>query len=114
MSASRPGFLRRSFAFLYGLVDGTRRFVVNMIFLFLLAIVVLALAAGGNRLRLLDDTALVIALKGDIVEEYTGSAREAEFAQTLGGDERETQLRDLVVAIDAAAGDVGKGGRVVV
>lgn len=105
MSASRPGFLRRSVGFIYGLIDGTRRFVVNMIFLFLLAIVVLALAAGGTHLKVLDDTALVIAIKGDIVEEFTGSAREAEFAQTLGGDERETQLRDLVGAIDAAAGD---------
>ena len=62
MSASRPGFLRRSVGFLYGLVDGARRFVVNMIFLFLLAVVVLALATGGSHFKLLDDTALVICL----------------------------------------------------
>jgi protease-4 len=105
MSASRPGFIRRFFGFLYGLVDGTRRFVVNVIFLFLAALVLLALAAGNSRLKVLEDTALVIDIKGDIVEEFTGSAREAAFAQALGGEERETQLRDLVAAIDAAATD---------
>ena len=105
MSASRPGLLRRTIGFIYGLIDGSRRFVVNMIFLFLVAIVVLAIASGGSRLKLLDDTALVIDIKGDIVEEFTGSAREAEFTEALGGEERETQLRDLVAAIDAAATD---------
>ena len=105
MSASRPGLLRRTIGFLYGLIDGSRRFVVNMIFLFLVAIVLLAIASGGSRLKLQDDTALVIDIKGDIVEEFTGSAREAEFTEALGGEERETQLRDLVAAIDAAATD---------
>jgi protease-4 len=105
MSSSRAGFIRRSFGFLYGLVDGTRRFVVNMVFLLLVALLLLVLAAGNTRLKVLEDTALVIDIKGDIVEEYTGSAREAEFAQALGGEERETQLRDLVAAIDAAASD---------
>ncbi len=105
MTSARPGFIRRSFGFLYGIVDGARRLVVNVIFLFLLALLVLALASGNSRLKLLDDTALVIAIKGDIVEEFTGSAREAEFTQALGGDEKETQLRDLVAAIDAATAD---------
>ena len=105
MTSARPGFIRRFFGFLYGVVDGTRRFVVNLIFLFLLALVVLALASGNSRLKLQEDTALVIAIKGDIVEEFTGSAREAEFTQALGGDEKETQLRDLVAGIDAAATD---------
>jgi protease-4 len=105
MSSSRRGFIRRSFGFLYGLVDGTRRFVVNVLFLLLVALVLLALAAGNSRLKLLEDTALVIAIKGNVVEEFTGSAREAEFAQALGAEERETQLRDLVAAIDAAATD---------
>ncbi len=105
MNTARPGFIRRFFGFLYGLLDGTRRFVVNVIFLFLLVIVVLALASGNSRPKLQEDTALVIAIKGDIVEEFTGSAREAEFTQALGGEEKETQLRDLVAAIDAAATD---------
>ena len=105
MSTARPGFIRRFFRFLFALVDGTRRFVFNVIFLFLVAVVVLALASGNSRPKLLDDTALVISIKGDIVEQFTGSAREAEFTQVLNGDERETQLRDLVAAIDAAGAD---------
>jgi len=105
MSEKRPGMIRRIFGALYRAVDGTRRFVFNAIFLLLAVLVVSAMFAGGSRTKVLDETALVIDIKGDIVEEYTGSAREAEFAEALGGEARETQLRDLVAVIDAAARD---------
>ncbi len=105
MSAQRPGLIRRSLGLLYRLVDATRRFVLNAIFLALVALVLAVVFAGNARPRLQDDTALVVDIKGDIVEEFTGSAREAEFAETLGGESRETQVRDLVAAIDAAAAD---------
>ena len=105
MPEKRPGWVRRSLGFAYRLVDATRRLVLNVIFLVLVAVVLAVFFAGGTRPHLQEDTALVVDIKGDVVEEFTGSAREAEFAETLGGESRETQLRDLVAAIDAAARD---------
>jgi len=106
MSAKSPGLLRRMVGGLYRGLDATRRFVVNLVFLFVLVIVISVLFSGGSRLKVQDDTALVLAIKGDVVEEFTGSAREAEFAETLGGEAKETQLRDIVATIDAASRDV--------
>ncbi len=105
MPEKRPGWIRRSLGFLYRVIDGTRRLVVNVIFLVLAAFVLAVFFSGNSRPRLQEDTALVVDIKGDVVEEFTGSAREAEFAEALGGESRETQLRDLVAAIDAAAAD---------
>ncbi len=105
MSAKRPGFLGRLFGAFWRAVDATRRFVFNVIFLVLLGLLLAAFFAGGGRPKLLEDTALVVNIKGEVVEEYTGSAREAEFAETLNGEARETQLRDVLAGIDAAAKD---------
>jgi protease-4 len=105
MPENRPGTLRRIVGGIWRAVDATRRFTVNVIFLVLLLLLASALLPGGNRLRLLSDTALVLDIRGKVVEQYTGSAREAELAESLGGEARETQLRDLVAVIDAAGKD---------
>jgi protease-4 len=105
MATDNPGFFRRIVVGFWRGVDATRRFVFNVVFLAIVVAVVVAMLSGGNKSKLADGTALVIDIKGDVVEQYTGSAREAEFAETLGGEPRETQLRDLVQAIDAAAKD---------
>lgn len=105
MNEQRPGAVRRVFGGFWRAVDVTRRFVFNVLFLVLVVLVVGAWFTGGSRLMLQADTALVLDVKGNLVEEFTGSAREAELAETLGGEARETQLRDLVAVIDAAAKD---------
>ncbi|MGE5338912.1 MAG: signal peptide peptidase SppA [Gemmatimonadota bacterium] len=104
MSARRPGPIRRFFGFLWGAVDLSRRVVVNLLFL---AIVVFVAAAWffEGRPTLNDNTVLVLDIKGPIVEQYTGAAGEAALAQTLLERERETQLRDILTALDAAATD---------
>jgi len=104
MAASQPGWLRRTFGGFLRVVDAVRRLVLNLIFLLIVGVLAVALFTS-THLRLSDNTALVIALKGDLVEQYSGSAREAALAETLGGVERETQLRDLVAVLDAAARD---------
>ena len=104
MADSEPGWLRRTLGGFLRLVDATRRLVVNV--LFLLIVVVLAVALfTSSRPRLSENTALVVVLRGDLVEQYSGSAREAQLAEALGGVERETQLRDVVAVLDAAARD---------
>jgi len=104
MADSEPGWLRRTLGGFLRLVDAARRLVLNV--LFLLIVVVLAVALfTSSRPRLSENTALVVVLRGDLVEQYSGSAREAQLAEALGGVERETQLRDVVAVLDAAARD---------
>jgi len=105
MSAENPGLIRRVFGAFWRALDATRRFVFNLAFLLVVVVVAIAWFSGGGRPRLQDDTALVIDIKGDVVEEFTGSAREAEVAEALGAEARETQLRDIVAAIDNASKD---------
>ena len=104
MANSEPGWLRRTVGGFLRVVDAARRFVVNVLFLLIVAVVLLALFARPH-LRLAENTALVVALNGDLVEQYSGSAREAALAESLQGVERETQLRDVVAVLDAAARD---------
>jgi protease-4 len=105
MSDERPGLVRRILGRLWRAVDATRRFVFNLVFLLIVVAILVAWLGGGSRPKVADNTALVLDLKGDIVEQYTGSAREAELTQALGGNARETQLRDVVAVLDAAAKD---------
>jgi protease-4 len=104
MATSQPGLLRRIFGGIWRAVDATRRLVLNLLFLLVIGLLAVALFAS-THLRLSDNTALVIAPRGDLVEQYSGSAREAELTQALGGVERETQLRDVIAVLDAAAKD---------
>ncbi|HEX4585440.1 MAG TPA: signal peptide peptidase SppA [Burkholderiaceae bacterium] len=104
MVPSQPGWLRRTFGGFLRVVDAARRLVLNLLFLLIVAVLALALFSS-SRLRLSDNTALVMAPRGDLVEQYSGSAREAALTEALGGVERETQLRDVVAVLDAAARD---------
>lgn len=104
MANSEPGVLRRSFGALMRAVDALRRLALNVLFLLVIGIVILVLFSS-TRPHLADNTTLALALKGDLVEQYSGSAREAELAQALGAAERETQVRDVVAVLDAAAKD---------
>jgi protease-4 len=105
MPDERHGPLRRALGRFWNAVDAARRFVLNLLFLLIVVLVGLIWLAGTTHVRLQPDTALVLDLKGNVVEEYTGSAREAELAESLGGEAREMQVRDLVEGIDAAAKD---------
>ena len=101
---SEPGWLRRTVGGFMRVVDAARRLAVNLLFLLIVAIVVIALLAKPH-LRLQENTAMVMVLSGDLVEQYSGSAREAAFAESLSGVERETQLRDVTAVLDAASRD---------
>jgi len=102
--ASRPGLIRRFFGALWWLIDTSRRFVLNLIFFAILA-------AGAwwwfadHTPRIDPDTVLILDINGRIVEQYTAGAREAAIAQALGRKEPETQLRDILDVLAAAAQD---------
>jgi protease-4 len=104
MPSGSPGLLRRLFGFLWSVLDGARRLILNLLFLLIVAAVLFAWFAD-TRPPLRDDTALVVAIRGRIVEQYTGGASEAALAELVGEARRETQLRDLLDALNAAADD---------
>jgi protease-4 len=102
---ARPGLLRRFFGALWSAVDFLRRLVLNLIFLIIIAALLVAWLGSDRPPRLAPDTALVVNLQGNIVEEYTIGPREAALAEALGEERLETRLRDVLEALDAAAKD---------
>ena len=104
MSVSRPGFVRRWFGALWRLLDGTRRLLLNLLLLALLG----ALLWGWLHSRptpLADKTALVLQLRGPLVEQTSGSWRDAALFRVRGDAADQVQLRDLLAVLDAAAKD---------
>lgn len=97
------GFLMR----LYDALDWSRRFAMNMIFLLILLIIAVAiLIPGGKSTGIQEKTTLVLNLSGRLVEQHTGNSRLMALTRQLDDDEdAETQLRDVVNVIDAAAKD---------
>jgi protease-4 len=103
--AERPGRFRRFFGAIWRFVDLSRRVVFNVIFLVIVAIVLIAWLSSDKPPRLAGDTALILNVQGDLVEEYTIGPREAAVAEALGEQRFETRLRDVLAAIDGAARD---------
>ena len=100
MSASRPGLFRR----LWRLVDGTRRLLLNLLFMALIGALVWAFATRGPA-ALQDKTVLVLNLRGPVVEQYSGSWRDTALGRARGEEAGQVQLRDLLDVLDAAAKD---------
>ena len=87
----------------WNLLNFTRRLVVNLVFLILLIVLFVALRSGGAHLQ--GHTALVLDPKGRIVEQYTSAPAQRAFASAFGDKTREVQLRDILLAIEAAGVD---------
>ena len=103
MSSNTPGPLARFFRGIWNSVNFARRLVFNLVFLFVLAIVVVALFAGGKKLD--DRNVLVLAPQGQVVEQFSVDPMGRAMARVLNQPQQETQLRDLLRALDAAASD---------
>lgn len=108
MTSPNPSKFRRAWTFFWSLVDSTRRLLFNLIFLLLLGIVLLAVFRGGGS-EMQDKTVLVLNLGGQLVEQ-----RSVEFGDNLGRElfdpsgsdtPQQTQLRDVLTVLDAAAKD---------
>ncbi|MEI6737158.1 MAG: signal peptide peptidase SppA, partial [Pseudomonadota bacterium] len=88
----------------WGVVDSSRRFVLNMIFLVIVVALVAALLVPGG-LSVKEKTALVLNINGRIVEQKSGGALEKLTGQLGDGNDGQTQLRDIVTVLEAAAKD---------
>ena len=96
--------LRRGIGALWRGLDATRRFVLNLIFLVILIAFFWALFGGGLK-PLAPKTALVLDLKGELVEERAGSVRDSVVAGLSGNGRRLVRLPDVLKALDGAAKD---------
>ena len=103
MAEQQRGIIVRFFIGAWNLFNFTRRFVFGVIALFLLIGFIAALRTSTPKL--LDKTALVLDPKGAIVEQYTNDAAQRALSNLAGDKTRQTQLRDIITAIDAAAKD---------
>ena len=102
----RRGPVRRFFQGLWDAMNFTRRLVFNLLFFGVLLLVLGVIAGGDNARPLPDRTTLVIAPEGQLVEQYSADPVSRAFARMVGDDSAgEVQLRDLLRALDAAAGD---------
>jgi protease-4 len=111
---SRPVISRigGAFAFAWRALDFGRRAILNLLFLILLLVLIWAIFFGGAK-PLASKTMLVLDLKGELVEQASGGARDALVASVSGGESRRTvQLRDVRNVLDAAAKDSQIAGAV--
>ena len=108
MSFKPLSALRRGFGFFWRTLDATRRTFFNLIFLFILIVLIMAIFGGGLK-PLTPKTALVVNLKGNIVEQSTGSLQDTVFANVNGESRRQVQLRDILTVLDGAAKDKDVG-----
>lgn len=94
----------RMFSGFWRLLDEARRFTVNIIFLFLVIVIVSALLKGDTP-QFPASAALVINIEGDLVEQLAGDPLDRAIAEATGDDQPQTLLRDVVDAIRAAKDD---------
>lgn len=113
MSFSPLRTIRTGFGFMWRMLDAGRRFILNLLFLLVLILLAIAIFGGGAK-RLGDKTALVLDLKGQLVEQRAGNARDLLFDGVAGERQKDTQLRDVLTVLDAAAKDPKIGSLVLV
>lgn len=104
MSFSPFRWIKNSIVFVWRTLDFGRRLILNFILLALL----IALAVGifgGSAKKIDDKTALLLDLKGTLVEQNTGSLRDNVLAEAQGTAKKTTQLRDILTVLDTAGKD---------
>lgn len=89
---------------LWWLLDGTRRVLLNLLLLTVLAVLAWLLLKPGPA-ALQPKTALVLDIGGRLVEQRAGSARDNALRELRGQSDGQTRLRDVLAALDAAAKD---------
>jgi protease-4 len=104
MSFKSFSSLRRGMGMAWRALDATRRTVLNLLFLAFVMLVLWAIFGGGVK-PLSPKTALVLDLKGVLVEQSSGSVRDTLMSNLSGDVKRTVQLRDVLTALDRAAAD---------
>ncbi len=85
--------------------DIFRKIILNVVFFFFFFIVVIALTSGETKRVIHNNTALIINPKGMVVEASSSQPAQRFLDEAMGKEESETQLRDLITAINRAKDD---------
>ncbi|MQA19480.1 signal peptide peptidase SppA [Rugamonas rivuli] len=105
MSRSPFSYIRSGFGFLWRALDTGRRAILNLLFLLVLIVLAYAIFGGGAK-PLQSKTTLVLNLKGQLVEQSSGNARDALLTSVRGGENHKMmQLRDVLSVLETAAKD---------
>lgn len=108
MSEQKPGFIRRLLRSVWQGFRFVRNFVLNFVFALLFIGFIAVLFSDKEQVEVSDKTALVLNLKGDLVEEkqWVDPVEKAINESTGSEDDRpEILVRDLVKVINEAAKD---------
>jgi protease IV len=97
-------FLGRVIVGAWTALDFTRRALLNLVVLLLLVAVAWALLRPGPP-PIPEKTTLVVNLQGPVREQFTGSSRDHLLRQARGQPVRQTRLRDVLTALEAASKD---------
>ncbi len=96
--------LKRFFKGIWSTIDASRRVAVNLLFL-LIVVLLLSLVFSSDKVEVGDSTALLLAPKGQLVEQLSASSFEQMIDEARGTATPETLLKDVVDAIHAAKDD---------
>lgn len=102
---SERSALTRFFLGIWHVIDGARKLVLNLVFLLILYVVVLAFIDTDDTLIVQPDTALLLRPYGNIVEQYSGTPLDRVLEKATEQERSETRLRDMVEAIRRARDD---------
>jgi protease-4 len=108
MSEQKPGFIRRILRAVWNGFRLIRNFVLNFVFVLLFVGFVAVLFSDKEQVEVGAKTALVLNLKGDLVEEKQWvDPVEQAISETTGSEEERPEIlvRDLVKVIEAASKD---------
>lgn len=104
MSQSFTGIVGRFFAGLWRIIDVARRAMVNLLFVAIVLVVVLAFVGGGTP-KLKERTVLVFDPSGPVVEQSASRLSDRVRNELRGESDHSVRLRDLLAVLDAAAVD---------
>ncbi|MBH9551555.1 signal peptide peptidase SppA [Inhella gelatinilytica] len=96
--------LGRVVARVWGWLDSSRRFALNLLWLLLLTVIVASLVHRGPE-PLKEKTTLVLNLDGRLVEQFSGSPRDRLMGELQGQPSDQVQLRDVLRVLRHAAQD---------
>jgi protease IV len=99
----KRSFVARAASGVWNALNFTRMLLLNLLVLLILALLLVALFS--RRPGLDQRTTLVVAPRGELVEQFSSDPAGRALSRLMGEAPREVQLRDLLRAIDEAAGD---------
>lgn len=102
---SERSLITRFFLGIWRFIDGARKLVLNLVFLLIMFIVIMAMLDTEETLIVKPDTALILRPYGNVVEQYSGTPLDYVLMQAAETGRTETRLRDLVDAVRRAADD---------